>query len=371
MDTQEARNKGARALLVAASIVIVIAGMKTASSLILPFLVALFLAMVTLPLLNWLQAKRIPTPLAVATTILVALLVLGGIAVVIGGSIKGFTAQAPKYKQNLEQVVSGVQQWLVARGLDVPEELGQSVTGFVKPSQAFDMIAGTLKGVAGVLSNLLLVLLTIIFILFEAAGFPAKLRAAFGRRESSDRFANIRQEVQHYLGIKSLISLTTGSSVAAALAIIGVDFPLLWGMLAFLLNYIPTFGSILAAIPPFLLAIVQLGPGHAVAVALVFVTVNVVLGQFVEPYFMGRRLGLSTLVVFLSLVFWGWVWGPVGMLLSVPLTMIVKIMLENTEDLAWIAVLLGSGPSRETAPIDPPKRPGPPAAIPPAQTSAD
>jgi len=371
MNQRAVRDKGARALLVAASLVIVIAGMKAAASLILPFLVALFLAMVTLPLLNWLQAKRIPTALAVATTILVALLVLGGIAVVIGGSIKGFTAQAPKYKQNLEQVVGGVQQWLVARGLDVPEQLGQSVTNFVKPSQAFDMIAGTLRGVAGVLSNLLLVLLTIIFILFEAAGFPAKLRAAFGRRESSDRFANIKQEVQHYLGIKSLVSLTTGSSVAAALAIIGVDFPLLWGMLAFLLNYIPTFGSILAAIPPVLLAIVQLGPGHAVAVALVFVTVNVVLGQFVEPYFMGRRLGLSTLVVFLSLVFWGWVWGPVGMLLSVPLTMIVKIMLENTEDLAWIAVLLGSGPAREAAPVDPPKHPGRPAAIPPTEGSAD
>ncbi len=137
--------------------------------------------------------------------------------------------------------------------------------------------------------------------------------------------------------------------MAAALAIIGVDFPLLWGMLAFLLNYIPTFGSILAAIPPVLLAMVQLGPGHAIAALAVFVMLNVLLGNFVEPYFMGRRLGLSTLVVFLSLVFWGWVWGPVGMLLSVPLTMIVKIMLENTEDLSWIAVLLGAGPKHEPA----------------------
>jgi len=353
MDAQEARDKGARALLVTASIVIVIAGMKAASSLILPFLVALFLAMITLPLLNWLQAKSIPKPLAVPATILVALLVLGGIAIVVGGSIKGFTAQAPKYKQNLDQIVGGLVLWVEARGLDLPDQFGQGLTELIKPSQAFDMIAGTLRGVAAVLSNLLLVLLTIVFILFEAAGFPAKLRAAFGQRESSDRFANIKKEVQHYLGIKSLVSLTTGSTVAATMAIIGVDFPLLWGMLAFLLNYIPTFGSILAAIPPVLLAIVQLGPGHALAVALVFVTVNVVLGQFVEPYFMGRRLGLSTLVVFLSLVFWGWVWGPVGMLLSVPLTMILKIMLENTEDLAWVAVLLGAGVERDTAPAKP------------------
>jgi predicted PurR-regulated permease PerM len=310
--------------------------------------VALFLAMVTLPLLNWLQAKRIPTPLAVPATIGVALSVLGGIAAVIGGSIKGFTAQAPKYKQNLDQVVTGVQQWIETRGLPMlPQDMGQSVRDFLEPSQAFDMIAGTLKGAAGVLSNLFLVLLTIVFILSEAAGFPAKLQAAFGHRESSDRFANIRREVQHYLGIKSLVSLTTGSIVAAALAIIGVDFPLLWGMLAFLLNYIPTLGSILAAVPPMLLAIVQLGPFHALAVLLVFVTINVGLGNFIEPYFMGRRLGLSTLVVFLSLVFWGWVWGPVGMLLSVPLTMIVKIMLENTEDLAWIGVLLGPGPKTQ------------------------
>jgi len=203
--------------------------------------------------------------------------------------------------------------------------------------------------VAGVLSNLFVALLTIVFILFEAAGFPAKLRAAFGDRQGSERFEKIRYEVQHYLGIKSLVSLTTGAAIAAALAILGVDYPLLWGMLAFLLNYIPTFGSILAGIPPVLLAIVQLGPGHAIAVALVFVTTNVVLGNFVEPHFLGRRLGLSTLVVFLSLVFWGWVWGPVGMLLSVPLTMILKIMLENTPDLAWIAVLLGRDPKHEPA----------------------
>jgi predicted PurR-regulated permease PerM len=289
----------------------------------------------------------------VATTIIVALLVLGGIAVVVGGSIKGFTAQAPRYKQNLDGVIVTVEQWFAARGLDLKDQFGEGLSDVFQPSEAFDMITGTLKGVAGVLSNLFVALLTIVFILFEAAGFPAKLRAAFGDRQGSERFEKIRYEVQHYLGIKSLVSLTTGSAIAAALAILGVDFPMLWGMLAFLLNYIPTFGSILAGIPPVLLAIVQLGPGHAIAVALVFMTTNVVLGNFVEPHFLGRRLGLSTLVVFLSLIFWGWVWGPVGMLLSVPLTMILKIMLENTEDLAWIAVLLGRDPKHEPAAAKP------------------
>jgi predicted PurR-regulated permease PerM len=118
-------------------------------------------------------------------------------------------------------------------------------------------------------------------------------------------------------------------------------------VIAFLFNYIPNIGSIMAAVPTVLLALVQLGPGTAVFVALGYLVVNVVLGTFVEPYLMGRTLGLSTLVIFLSLIFWGWLWGPVGMLLSVPLTMVVKIMLEHTEDFRWVAVLLGPSPRQE------------------------
>jgi len=332
---------GAQFLLVMASLIVVIAGLKAAASLFLPFLIAVFLSMITLPLLNWLQSRGIPTPLAVIVTIFTALAALAGIVVLVGGSIAGFTAQAPKYKERLDVISIGARGWLQAQGLGIPEEI---VADIIDPARAMDLVTGALRGIAGVLQNLLIVMLAIVFMLSEAAGFPHKIRAAFGQKEGWDRFGHIRQEVQHYLGIKTLVSLVTGSLVAAALAIIGIDFPLLWGMLAFLLNYIPAFGSILASIPPVLLAIVQFGPGRAIAVALVFLSANVLLGNFIEPHFMGRRLGLSALVVFLSIVFWGWVWGPVGMLLSVPLTMILKIMLENTEDLRWVAVLLAPGP---------------------------
>jgi predicted PurR-regulated permease PerM len=130
-----------------------------------------------------------------------------------------------------------------------------------------------------------------------------------------------------------------------ALAIIGVDYPILWGLLAFLLNFIPTFGSILAAVPPVLLAVVQLGVGEAFFIAIFYVLVNVIVGSVLEPRFMGKGLDLSSLVVFLSLVFWGWILGPVGMLLSVPLTIMVKIALENSEDTRWIGVMLGAGES--------------------------
>jgi predicted PurR-regulated permease PerM len=335
------RDRGARFLLVAASFVIVVAGLKAAASLFLPFLVALFLAMVSLPLLNWLQKKGIPTPIAVLITIVVVFAVVFGFGVLIGGSIAGFTEAAPRYRERIELMAADVLQWFASLGIAVPQEL---TTDIVRPGRVMDLAATTLRGVAAVLSNLLLVSLTIVFIYLEAAGFPEKLQAAFGRSAGAERFAKIRHEVNHYLGIKTLISLVTGTLVGSAMAIIGVDFPVLWGALAFVLNYIPNLGSIIAAVPPTLLAAVQLGPGHAIAVALVFAALNATLGSFLEPYLMGRRLGLSTLVVFLSLIFWGWVWGPVGMLLSVPITMIIKIMLENSQDLRWIAVLLDASP---------------------------
>ncbi len=148
--------------------------------------------------------------------------------------------------------------------------------------------------------------------------------------------------------IKTLVSLATGIAIAIWLGVLGVDYAMLWGLLAFLLNYVPNIGSIIAAIPAVLLALVQLGVGSALLAALGFLVVNAAIGNVIEPRFMGRGLGLSTLVVFLSLVFWGWVLGPVGMLLSVPLTMTVKIALESNEDTRWIAILLGPQPSAKS-----------------------
>ena len=341
MGSQKQGDSGANFLLIAASVIVLIAGLRAAAPLILPILSSTFLALICLPLLRWMQLRRFPTPIAVLLTILVALSILGGVAIMIGGSVKSFSAEVPLYKESLETISDNLLANLAERGFDLSDSL---TTDAINPGAVLDIAAGTLRGAAAVLSRVFLGFLTIIFILFEAGGFPAKIEAAFGKREGSERFEKIRQEIQNYLAIKTLVSLATGSTIAAGMAIIGLDYPLLWGTLAFLLNYIPNLGSIIAGLPPTLLAVVQLGPGYALAVALVFISVNVTFGNFVEPYFMGRRLGLSTLVVFMSLVFWGWVWGPVGMLLSVPLTMIVKIMLENTTDLKWIAVLLGPSP---------------------------
>lgn len=337
---------GGSALITFAAAIVVIAGLRAAADLILPLLVALFLAMISLPLMTALQRVKVPGGLAAVLAVVTEIGVLAGVVALVGGSIRGFTEAAPRYQERLEVLFGQSLDRLSALGLQFDEP---TLRELLDPGLAFDMVGGALRGVAGVLSRTLIVVLIVLFVLLEAAGFPEKLEAAFGPRRATERYDRIREDVLKYLGIKTLISLVTGTVVGVAMAIVGIDFPVLWGVLAFLLNYVPNLGSILAAIPPVLLALVQFGVGRAIAVVAVFAAVNVLLGNLLEPRLMGRRLGLSTLVVFLSLIFWGWVWGPVGMLLSVPLTMIVKIMLENTPDLRWVAVLLGDRPPRETA----------------------
>jgi predicted PurR-regulated permease PerM len=217
------------------------------------------------------------------------------------------------------------------------------------------------------LTNGILILLTMIFILVEMASFPVKLRAALGESSATfayGTFARFAEDVRKYIGIKTLISLATGALVAVWLGLLGVEYSLLWGLLAFLLNYVPTIGSFIAAIPAVLFAFLQLGLGTSLLAVLGYLVINTLLANVIEPRVMGRSMGLSTLVVFLSLVFWGWVLGPIGMLLSVPLTVILKLALEGQERTRWMAVLLGPAcPDEEVCPPEemPPAEKMPPA----------
>jgi len=180
-------------------------------------------------------------------------------------------------------------------------------------------------------------------LLLELNSFSVKTKAIIKTPdESLDYLSRISQGVRHYLGIKTIVSFMTGVLIWIYLLIIGVEYAILWGLIAFLLNYIPNIGSIIAGIPAVLFALVQLGFVGALWTTGGFVAVNVIIGNFVEPRMMGKGMGLSTLVVFLSLIFWGYVFGTVGMFLSVPLTMTVKIMLEQNGKTQWIAVLLGT-----------------------------
>ena len=331
---------GARSLFVGAAAVVVLAGLKAAQSLVIPFLLALFLAIICAPAVSWLTKRRVPAGLAVLAVVIVLLAVFSGFGAVVGGSVNEFAAYASQYQERFDGLVQSVSDWFVARDID-PNSL--DILQMVQPGKLMNLLGGVLKNLAAVLSNFFLIILTMIFILLEAASFPTKMRVAVGnRRFDMDNLGQIVTQVQHYLGIKTATSLVTGLLIGVWTAVIGLEFAVVWGLIAFLLNYVPNIGSIVAAIPAVLLGLIQGGVGYALLVAVGFVVVNVVIGNFIDPYLMGRTLGLSTLVVFLSLVFWGWMWGSIGMLLSVPLTMIIKILLDNTDDLQWVAVLLDS-----------------------------
>ncbi len=328
-------------LVLTASLVVVIAGLRAAAGIIVPFLISVFIAIISLPLQNWLIARKVPRSVAVFLTLIADILILVGLGFLVGTSVQGFAEKWPDYQAKLIAGIKFLTGWLNAHGANISSD---STVNIFKSGIALDIAKGAFGSVFSLLQNFVLVFLTILFVLSEAAGFTAKLERAIGHAmPKTARLDKIKRDIQQYLVVKTIVSLATGLLVGVLLALLGLDFPILWGLLAFLFNYVPSLGSIIAAVPPILLAFIQLGSGRALGVVAVFVSINLLVGNLVEPSLMGRRLGLSALVVFLSLVFWGWVWGPVGMILSVPLTMIIKIMLENTQDLRWIAVMLGSG----------------------------
>ncbi|PCH60012.1 MAG: hypothetical protein COC05_05405 [Gammaproteobacteria bacterium] len=329
-----------KVLLVGAAFVVIVAGMRASEAILVPFLLSIFIAVITTPFLFWLQRMRVPSMLAVTLIIGVIVAMAVGLGILVSSSLDDFLSNLPIYELRLRDKISLALNWLQGFGIDVSRDV---LFGYFDPGKAMELAGTTLRGVGGVLSNLFLILLTVVFILFEASGFRAKLQAILkDPGQSLPQFSRFSDTLKQYMVIKTLVSIVTGILITIWLAILGVDYPVLWGVLAFALNYVPNIGSIIAAVPAVLLALIQVGGQTALLAAAGYVAVNLVMGNAIEPRFMGRHLGLSTLVVFLSLVFWGWVLGPVGMLLSVPLTMTVKIALESHEETKWLAVMLGS-----------------------------
>jgi predicted PurR-regulated permease PerM len=340
MDDSTKQTARPHILLILASFIVVVAGMKAASSILVPFFLAVFISVICTPPLFWLQRKGVPKVLALVF-ILVAIMAVGLLlGALVSSSINSFLSSLPNYQDRLSANIAPVIDWLREKGFDIPEG---RVSGTFSPEKVMRLAGTLLSGLSSVLTNAFLILLTVVFILLEAADLPKKLRAAL--RNPAKSLATIEKfsrSANRYVVIKTLISAITGFAISLWLLILGVDYPVLWGTLTFLLNYVPNIGSIIAAIPPALLALVQFGVGSALLTALGFLVVNNVLGNLIEPKLMGKGLGLSTLVVFISLVFWGWVLGPIGMILSVPLTSLVKIALENYEDTRGLAIMLGS-----------------------------
>lgn len=327
-----------KALVVTASLFIVLAGVKTAANILVPFLLATFIAIICNPLVTKMGQYRIPKGIAVLAVIILFLTVVLSLAGLVGKSLTELSALMPEYREQLKEQFAWAVEKLASYNIVLSSAL---ITEHFDPSAAMGLAADMLSGLGNMMANLFLIILTVVFMLFEASSLPKKLHLAMDdpemRLRQIDKFLS---SVNNYLAIKTLVSIATGAIVSIMLWAFGLDFPLLWGVLAFLLNYIPNIGSIIAAVPAMSLAILQLGAPQAGLIGLGYLVINTVMGNMVEPRYMGRGLGLSTLVVFLSLIFWGWLLGTVGMLLSVPLTMIIKIALENSAEGRWLAVLL-------------------------------
>jgi AI-2 transport protein TqsA len=351
-----------RVLVAAAAIAVVVAALRMAATLLVPIAVAAFIVIVSLPPLRWLRRHGLPNALAILVIVLADSALLAAIGWIVFVSAAQVRAALPEYVARFAELEASVVRLLRGWGAEIE---AVPYADLVQPERLIDFATSVLRGLTGLVSASVLVLLYLVFMLSEASGFPAKLERAVGRRASAlRRYAPIVEEVQQYLALKTVISLATGVLVGLAAAAVGLDFALFWGLLAFLLNFIPTIGSIIAAVPAVSLAVVQLGPGPAAMLAAAYLAVNMLVGNFLDPALMGRRLGLSTLVVILSLAFWGWVWGVAGMLLAVPLTMAAKIALEGSPELRWVAVMMGPALPRSTAeaiPV-PPSGTGSPAA---------
>lgn len=323
-----------------AAIIIILAAIKLMEPIIAPFLISIFIAAISAPAMFWLMGKKIPQVLAITIVLSIVFVSCAIIFNVVGSSLNRFIADIPLYQHKLHQISLDLISYLNGWGLKLQaEEINQifdlgAVMGFV---------GKTFSGVLNTLTDVFLILLLVIFILIEFASFGIKMRRiSTNPQKTMASLHYFSDTLNHYIVLKSLMSLLTAAPICIVLYILDIDYPLLWGFLVFLLNFIPNIGSIIAAVPVVLLAIVQHNFFTAIMVLVLFVAVNNIVGNMIEPRLMGRKLGLSSLIVFISLVFWGSLLGTVGMFLSVPLTMALKIAMESSEKTRWIAVLLGN-----------------------------
>lgn len=324
--------------IVAASVVIVLAGIKMAAVIVVPFLLSLFLATILSPFYLWLKKLGLGEVFSLIIIVLLLLLVISSMVTLVGNSVQDFAQNASIYETKLSEDLRDFSETLDNWGLHLPRE---DFLNFFQTGSLVRYIANTLKSLGSLLTNSFMIILTVTFMLMEISQFANKLQQH--NSNGLIRLIEISDKIKHYILLKALTSAATGISITIILKIFGIHYAVLWGLIAFVLNFIPNIGSILAAVPAVLMALVQYNPGTALAVMLSYLIVNILIGSIIEPRILGKGLGLSTLVVFLSLIFWGWLLGPVGMLLSVPLTIMIKIALDTQPNTKWIATLLSSG----------------------------
>jgi AI-2 transport protein TqsA len=334
-------NAGLQTLYTFAAIVIIFAGIKAASQIIVPFLLALFLSVVLYPIIRFASKHRVRPAISISLIMLVIVIGFFVVSNILASSLNDFARSLPASQAIILDKIRVLQEHAALLNVNFSTE---ELMAYFDPVVLMNFISRMLSSFSGMMTGIFLLMMTIFFMLLEVSFLPGKLNRIM--KNPDEGMASIQSAIKgitRYVAIKTVISGVTGLIVWIFLSGLGVKFALLWAMMAFLLNYIPNIGSIIAALPPILQSLVFNGFYDALIVSGGFILINIVLGNIIEPRVMGRGLGLSTLVVFLSLIFWGWLLGPIGMILSVPLTIVIKIALENSSYGKNVAILLGDG----------------------------
>ena len=321
-----------------AAFVVAIAGLRAAKEILIPFLFAVFIAIIGNTLVNFLQKKRIPRGVSI---FFIFLLMIGfgfGITSLLGTSLNQFSNNFPQYQILLKKYAESFFVYLQEKGISIS---GDVIIEQFDPGAVVSLTSGVLSRLGNILTNSFFIIILVVFMLIEATMFKDKIIKIFGKTdERIDQIASFTNTVKRYMLIKTAISFATGSIATILLIVLDIKYPFLWGFLTFLLNYIPTIGSNLAGLPPVLMALIQYDLFTMLLVGFGYLIINNFFGTYLEPRLLGAGMGISTLVVFLSLIFWGWMFGPIGMILCVPITTIIKIAFANTEKTKWVSTLL-------------------------------
>ena len=354
MQTGQERASILRPIVIVAGIIIILAGIKAAASILSLFFLAVFLAITFAPGFGWLRNRGVPGGLAV----LILFGVVVGVALLLFGlawyPISQFDDKLPVYQSNLGDQISAASSLLARFGIDISSFEEQ---GFLDIGRVVRFLAAVIQTISNTLFLLMVVVLTAIFMTLEASSYPDRLRRGLGVSNTViDQYRSFAKRVNSYLLTRVKLNLALAVPVTILLAVLGVDFPIFWGVVTFFAGFIPVVGFLLAVAPPTALALIESGWVTALIVIAGFTILNGVVDNVLQPRLMGQDLNLSPVVVFLALFLWSFLLGGIGMLLAMPLTVLMVLVFEQFQETRWLAILMSTNLTPDTeeqaAPVD-------------------
>jgi AI-2 transport protein TqsA len=340
-----------RVMLGLAATIVVLVGMRVGAPILNPIFFAVILALLFNPIYSWLGRRGLPKPLALVIMLVGLTILFLGLFFILGISIARFSSDIGSYTAQLNKQMAGIEGQIKNLGINQGD-----VRDAVKPSDLTALVGTVLGGIADFLSNLFLILIIVLFLLAEGSSMMNRLRASVGRNHpQAERLIVFGRNVVRQLGLRAIVNLITGAGVTLLLLALGVDFPVMWGILAFFLSFIPWIGLPLAVAPAVVLALAEHGVTNAILVIVGVIVINILAENLVSPMLMGRGLSLSPTFLFLGFIFWAFVLGGPGAFLAAPLTIFVVLMLGTFPETKWIASLMGGGvPDAEVPDADSP-----------------